>query len=58
MDSKDELLRYFTHIESLGVFAGSLERAKANAAEVLDELAYRKARAWFEIAYKGTCGNG
>jgi len=49
MACRDELHRYFQRIESLREFAGSVERAKAHAADVLEALAFDHAREWFEV---------
>ena len=45
-----ELLAHFSRIESLGAFAGSIEHAKANAAQELEELSFVRARQWMEVA--------
>ncbi|HMY19655.1 MAG TPA: glycerate kinase, partial [Polyangium sp.] len=46
-DVMAELREHFQGIESLRDFAGSIEQAKANAAAVLEELAYVRGRgAW------------
>lgn len=48
MACQDELHRHFQRIESLTAFAGSVERAKAQGADVLEALAFAQGRAWFE----------
>lgn len=47
---KTELLAHFGRIESLGEFAGSVERAMADAAAVLEELAFARAGEWIGAA--------
>lgn len=46
MDRYDELRRHFQTIESLTTFAGSHERARTQAAEMLEQLAQTRAAEW------------
>ncbi|MBK9265447.1 MAG: glycerate kinase [Polyangiaceae bacterium] len=47
---KTELLAHFVRIESLAEFAGSVERAMADAAAMLEELAFARAGEWMGAA--------
>lgn len=49
MDARDELLRHFQATESLAAFAGSIKRAQAHAAEMLEQLALARAREWASL---------